>query len=62
MRTDRRTNFIPESIDIQVMESLVCIVPGNASQNARTRTSAKVRALRIMTASADAYNWLDVGK
>lgn len=40
----------------------MCIVPGNASQNARTRTSAKVRALKIMTASADAYNWLDADK
>ena len=47
---------------MQLIESFVCIVPGNASQNARTRTSAKVRALRIMTASADEYNWLDVDK
>ena len=53
---------MPESIDIQLMESLACIVPGNASQNARTRTSVKVRALRIMTASADEYSWLDVDK
>jgi hypothetical protein len=49
----RPTSFIPESTERQDILSFLCIVPGNASQKARTRMRASVRALRMMTASAE---------
>ena len=49
------TVFIPESTANELISSLPCLRPGNASQNARTRTSPKVGASRITTESPEAY-------
>jgi len=45
------TSFIPESTDIHEITFLSFTAPGNASQKASTRTSASVRAFRMMIAS-----------
>ena len=49
------TIFIPESTANEQISSLPCLRPGNASQNARTRASARVRASRITIESPEVY-------
>jgi len=49
------TVFIAESTANELISSPPCLRPGNASQNARTRTSAKLRASRITTESPEEY-------
>lgn len=55
------TILIPESTANESIPPPPCLSPGYASQNARTRVSAKVWASKMMTESPEVYIYKDPG-